>query len=189
MKKRALIIASGLFIIFCLIWAYFYVSINRKYPDANNEQVAVHEIMNIDNVEYEVTDSNIYSYDELKEKYSDRIKQDSYESIEDSNWGFVFVNLRIKNNGKEEKIVNIYEFVVATKTTSNGLDVELFLEFNDEKLMNPSIKSGEEIQIILPYSFVTGYITGKINKNERISNQRFELIMSLYPERKSIRLY
>lgn len=172
------------------VWYYFFSRVNKEIPQAERIEVREKEAMLFDDMEFKVNKTYIYDYGELNAVY-EKAKDLEWFSRYNEEYGlsFIFSELTIKNMGSEEKTVNVYEFIIGTLTGSNGMSPELFEIANGSiELMSPTVRSGEEVTVILTFSYVNGYINGDLYRKGKMEEEDFELILSLYPVRRSVHL-
>lgn len=189
MKKKIIIMLVVLVGIISF-WFYFFYKVNKEIPQAQRIEVCENEVILIDDIEFQVNTTTIYDYEELIRAYEKAGNLEWYQRYnEEYGLSFIFSEMTMKNIGGEDKTVNVYDFVIGTLTGSNGMSMDLFEIANDSiELMSPTIKSGEEVTVILTFSYVNGYINGDLYKKGKMEDEEFELILSLYPVRRSIHL-
>ncbi len=188
--KKKITITFVVFVGIISVWFYFFHKVNKKIPQAQRIEVCENESMLIDDIEFQVNTTKIYDYEELIRAYEKAGNLEWYQRYnEEYGLSFIFAEMTMKNIGSEDKTVNAYDFVIGTLTGSNGMSMDLFEIANDSiELMSPTIKSGEEVTVILTFSYVNGYINGDLYKKGKMEDEEFELILSLYPVRRSIHL-
>ncbi len=188
--KKKILITFLIFVVLFSIWFYFFNKINKEIPQAQRIETDENEAMVFDDMEFKVNKTNIYNYEELIHIYEEAADLEWLSRYnEEYGVSFIFSELTVKNMGNEEKKVNIYEFIIGTLTGSNGVNVELFETANGSiDLLNPAIKPGEEVTVILTFSYINGYINGNLYEKGKMEDEDFELILSLYPVRRSIHL-
>lgn len=189
MKKKIIIMLVVLVGIIS-VWFYFFYKVNKEIPQAQRIEVCENEVILIDDIEFQVNTTTIYDYEELIRAYEKAGNLEWYQRYnEEYGLSFIFSEMTMKNIGGVDKTVNVYDFVIGTLTGSNGMSMDLFEIANDSiELMSPTIKSGEEVTVVLTFSYVNGYINGDLYKKGKMEDEEFELILSLYPVRRSIHL-
>lgn len=174
-------------ILACLstVWWNAYKDVNEKYPAAKREAVKEGEVLKYDELEFTVTSSEEYDYEGLINAYPQMIEIDSLTHFNKFyEQKFLIIDLLVKNNGTQAKEPELYQLVAGNKTTTNGIDVEMFYLLNEnEGLLCPNIEPGQEIKVRLTYSYLDMYFGNGKNSDKK------ELIISLYPVRRAFELY
>jgi len=99
----------------------------------------------------------------------------------------MFVTLKVKNISSETKNIETGPFTIATVNWSNGLNLMLYESINEpNSRVYLELKPGEEVTSIYPYTMIKSNFDKK--GWEQIENEKFSLVLNLYPVKKSIKL-
>lgn len=181
--RKKLVGISILILIICLsvLFIVRYNSLNNKYPPATTVQYQINEPVKYSNFEITMTGYKMMDKAELQELGSiyDNIKYDNKDIKS------IVTTIKISNTSNKSEVLEVYPFTLESVGFSNGINFELFLALNGEnKTLNPQLKAGDEVELHLPFTLIEKQFTKLAWTN--IPDRQFELVLSLYPEKKSI---
>lgn len=180
-SKNYIIIGLALILVIVCFMRFRYI--NNKYPEAPLEKFTLNETFDYEGVQLSVEESKLVNDDELK-----TISTSEEDPFADQEKKAIFVKVKFKNNSKETKTIEAYNFEVESLSWHNGLSLELFKEVNKEDDASPvvELKPGEEKALILPYSMIEKHFDKKTWK--ALKNRKFYLTLELYPVKRCVEL-
>ena len=172
------IVALGLF------WGGQYAKVNSVYPASKSIQAKVGDVINYEDFEFRIESSEYYTYNEMIATKEDLIDYTEYENnFDKEDLFFVFVRVSVKNRSENNTAIPLYNLAISSNTYSNGIDITTFAAINGSlEMLTPTFSANEEKKIVFTYTLL---------KSACFDNNSFpelELILSLYPERKSLLL-
>ena len=181
-KKKIIFIIMFILIGIAIVSRYIYI--NNKYPSPIVEEHKLNEAVEYNGVKITAKEFKLIKDEELRKM--DLKNVNMYEEDEEKmNAGVVTLN--IKNDSNEIKKIETYAFVLSTINWRNGLNLEMFQNFNDnDTKLYLELKPGEEVTNKYVYTMITDQFTEKCWNN--IDDEKFKLVLNLYPINKSINL-
>lgn len=181
-KKKIIFIIMFILIGIAIVSRYIYI--NNKYPSPIVEEHKLNEEVEYNGVKITAKEFKLVKDEELRKM--DLKNVNMYEEDEEKmNAGVVTLN--IKNDSNEIKKIETYAFVLSTINWRNGLNLEMFQNFNDnDTKLYLELKPGEEVTNKYVYTMITDQFTEKCWNN--IDDEKFKLVLNLYPVNKSINL-
>lgn len=181
-KKKIIFIIMFILIGIAIVSRYIYI--NNKYPSPIVEEHKLNEAVEYNGVKITAKEFKLIKDEELRKM--DLKNVNMYEEDEEKmNAGVVTLN--IKNDSNEIKKIETYAFVLSTINWRNGLNLEMFQNFNDnDTKLYLELKPGEEVTNKYVYTMITDQFTEKCWNN--IDDEKFKLVLNLYPVNKSINL-
>lgn len=184
-KKYILFVVIGaLFIALGAVWFQQYKTVNNTYPASNIVQAKEGDVIDYEGFEFRVESAEFYTYDKLVAEKGDMIDYSEYENNFDrEDLFFVFVKASVKNTSQNNTVIPLYNLAIASNTYSNGIDITTFAALNGSlEMLSPTFSANEEKEVFLTYTVL------KSACFDNGSMPELELILTLYPERKSILL-
>lgn len=184
MKHKHIVIIITVMILIAMssIFVARFIYINQKYPSPTLETVNLNKPIKYLGFEIKVEKSKLIRADEIK-KISSKDKL-----LFQYNSRALLVTINLKNTSKEKKKIDITPFEVESSGWRNAINLELFTEITSNgSTMHPTIDAGKEITLVLPFTMLDVQFTK--NDWDNIDNRKFDLVLSLYPVKKSIQLY
>ena len=161
------------------------IGINLKYPKAQLEEKQIGEAMTADDFEITATDVSFMSQEDFSDIYA--FEKEMFKEAE-----CIMVTVNIKNMSEEKQRVTLEGFTLTSQawTTCTAPDKYMAVneKWNSEQYQSGSIyiESGEERKLILPFLLVKNGFTQK--QWEHVKERNYELVLSLYPVKKQIKL-
>ena len=181
MKKRNIYVLITS-VVLVVVSAFLIIRINIKYQRGKDIVYGMHEeIPYGEGLMLQIDKSAFVSEDEMRDFYPELQKERSLRGV--------FVTATFKNPGLEKKDFLLPEMMIESGAFANGMDVIVFLRINDIPdiySIKPTLESGESFSLIIPYSILNLQFTPEEWKS--IEDRQFSLILSLYPQKKSILL-
>lgn len=174
-KKRKEFFIAILLLIFGL-FLYRIKVVNTRYPQAKTVMKEVGEKGMIGkNIQFSVLSSEWMNREEMIEKYGEALDfYDKYDYLG------LLVHVNIKNVGKKKEKIELYQWYLESDTYyCNGLDMEMFLEDNENIPLSITLKKGEEKNITLPYSISSVLFLEKQWK--KFKDDKFYIVSERYP--------
>ena len=104
-----------------------------------------------------------------------------------ANIKLILTTIQIKNLSTKQVKLEVYPFVLESSGFSNGINLDLYNVLNgDNATVSPVLKPGEVQTLELPFTMIESQFTKQDWLN--LTNRNFELVLSLYPIKKSILL-
>ncbi len=154
--RKVLLFLAG----FVVVFRIAYVN-TVKYPTSAACIYALNETASYRSFEITVTDSTVYSADELQELFdmADSAYLDEREIV---------LSVHVRNTGDDAKRLAVSSFTMEYGYLSGGgINPDLFYSFNPD-LSDLTFEPGEELDILLPYPLLA---------------ENPHLILSLYPQK------
>jgi len=182
-KRKLLTVGIVLItIVFLVLFLFRYSYLNQKYPEVIIESCKVNESINYMDFSLRAEEYEIINQNEINEK--NVIFQPLQSSFETK---MVIVTLNIKNQSTQEKAIEIYPFVLESNGWSSAFDYEAFCKLNSENASTSLVlKPGETQTAILPFTMYN--LQFKKDYWANLKNKEFDLVFSLYPIKKYIKL-
>ncbi|MEG2935096.1 MAG: hypothetical protein RR844_01250 [Clostridium sp.] len=181
MKKNKIILLVFI-VLMAGIFITRYIYINNKYPKPIVEEYNLNEPVEYNGFEITAKDFQILQDEDLR-----KLNLDKGILYEDEEMKAMFVTLKIKNVSAETKKIETAPFRIATINWSNGLSALLFQAINEDiSRTYLELKPGEEVTSVYPYTMLKIHFDKK--GWEQINNEKFSLVLNLYPVKKSIKL-
>ncbi|WP_071396577.1 hypothetical protein [Bacillus tuaregi] len=180
-KKLVGISIASLLLILSILFMARFNSLNNKFPPPTIEAYQINEPVRYGSFEITM----------LEHKMMDKTELQNFSAV----YGKLFTNeikdiksivttINIKNTSNKKMILEVYPFILESKGFSNGVNLDLFMALNTNKTMTPELNAGEEIKLQLPFTLIEKQFTKQDWAN--VTRREFELVLSLYPEKKSI---
>lgn len=207
MKKkrhiRKILMCSCVGILFVLFCMRVY-SLNRRFPPATVEHYASGELVNFDAkgkytggktiknaFQIATSDFKVYTKADLISKFQlkdDRIPSDRFPQYKKK---ILMFRIHAKNISNMKQILELYYINVqcADLGQSCAIDLDWFktVNANNPKMsLQPSLAPGQTIMLFLPFEITNEHITE--NCLDKIDQEKFDLVLSLYPIKKLINL-
>ncbi|WP_430830405.1 hypothetical protein [Clostridium ihumii] len=162
-----------------------YIYINNKYPSPIVEEHKLNEAVEYNGVKITAKEFKILNDKELeKMNLPDNTFSKEYD---EGKMKVLLVKLNVKNDSNEVKNIESYMFSISTLQWCTGPDMKVFNVINgDNSTMNLNLKPGEEATNDYPYVIVADSFNDKFWSN--LENEKFKLVLNLYPINKSINL-
>jgi len=156
--------------------------INNKYPNPIVQKYEMSESVMMDKLKVTVLDYQWLDEQEIIGNYPDLDI-----IIPDNEIKSLFITLSFENTGVAELLVESYYYTLESFGWCNGANLELFHEINDdESNMRFYLQAEEKCTLVLPYTIVSSHFSK--NNWKDIRETQFDLTLSLYPIKKSIKL-
>lgn len=184
-KKFFMLVIIGVVIVALgLFWGGQYAKINSVYPASKSIQAKVGDVINYEDFEFRIESSEYYTYNEMIATKEDLIDYTEYENnFDKEDLLFVFVSVSVKNTSENNTAIPLYNLAISSNTYSNGIDITTFAALNGSlEMLTPTFSANEEKKIVFTYTLL------KSACFDNNSLPELELILSLYPERKSLLL-
>jgi hypothetical protein len=177
--NKNLIIICFILITLSLLFTFRYLSINQKYPDPINKEHKLNQPIKYGSFEIKTIGYKMMNSSELKDLGS---VFNEITTPYDKNIKCVIATVNIKNSGTEQKNLEVYPFQIESGGFSNGIDAALFSVLNGEdSTLVPILKPNEEKKLLLPFTMIKSQFSKK--DWEQIDYRKFQLVLSLYPEK------
>lgn len=178
---------NGYFLVFLLLifWFICVIRINLKYPDPKIQKHELNEVAELDGFEVSVSKMEFLDEGSTKELFADEIER--YGDCR-----CILVYITVKNNRSEKARIELYPFVLESDAWKNSVIMSAFLKVNEEYVtegratLQPEIEAGGTYECILTYSIAKVSFTE--NQWKGLKNRNYNLVLSLYPVKKSIQL-
>jgi hypothetical protein len=181
-RNKYSILIGIIIIILSLIFTIRYININHKYPPPVYKKHNLNEPVKYESLEVKATDFKIMNANEIQELGS------VYEEIttpDDKNIKCIVAKILIKNSSARKMNLEVYPFTLESLGYSNGIDQGLFNVLNGkDSTMVPDLEPNEELILLLPFTIIEKQFTKPDWDN--IVKRKFQLVLSLYPEKKFI---
>lgn len=170
------------FVLILLIIAVRYNDVNQKFQGANTIEKNIDEIMEVNrDVIIKVEDISLCEVEKYNENVTQNIRNLGGRAK------VVTVETKLQNISSQNVKVEFYTFVLQNKVWSNGINPELFFELNPENVnMNTLLEANSEIFVKLPYVIYDFQVKEK--QWEELEATQFDLVLSVYPDRKVIHM-
>jgi hypothetical protein len=103
------------------------------------------------------------------------------EKLNPDQYRTLLAEVTIKNTTASDNQIPLYTFSPESGVWSNGLDPELFMALNPNTPVKLSLAPGEEKSVVLPYMLYDFQIS--THKWLHVDGEKFQLILSLYPQK------
>jgi len=181
-KTRNKIIFLVCIVLMTGIFITRYVYINNKYPKPTVEEYNLNEPVEYNGVEITAKDFQFLQDEDLR-----KLDLDKGILYDDEETKGMFVTLKVKNISSETKNIETGPFRIATTNWSNGLDLMIYQSINKPNSRTYlELKPGEEATSTYPYTMIKSHFDKK--SWAQIENEKFSLVLNLYPVKKSIKL-
>lgn len=183
--NRKLLIAGIILIsiLFLVLFLIRYNYLNTKYPEVIIDSSSMNEPVNYFDFSLCAEKYAIINQNEIKEK--NIISEQLPSGFETK---MVLVTLNIKNTSTQEKTIELYPFVLESNGWRSAFDFEAFNKLNSENVSTSlRLKPGKSQTVILPFTMYNSQF--KKDYWAKLQNKEFDLIFSLYPIKKYIKLY
>ena len=179
-----LVIIGMVIVALGLLWGGQYAKVNSVYPASKSIQAKVGDVINYEDFEFRIESSEYYTYNEMIATKEDLIDYTEYENnFDKEDLLFVFVSVSVKNTSENNTAIPLYNLAISSNTYSNGIDITTFAALNGSlEMLTPTFSANEEKEIVFTYTLL------KSACFDNNSLPELELILSLYPERKSLLL-
>jgi hypothetical protein len=183
MKKYVM---AGIIGIITVIWGIQVVQVNIKYPKPVEKVYHQGEKVRSDHLDIVVKSSKFYHCDELLQEFPDV----NPDQMKKNDTQYEILKVCFYNCGKTPVKPSSYEYYLSSTGWFNGLDMNLFYMINSE-LIKKDKKAGyidpnASVDLLIPYCFHKKQFT--TTEWRRISNKTFDYVVSLYPQKKVIRI-
>lgn len=179
-KKKVMLLVILILVVAVVISRYIYI--NNKYPKPIVEEYKLNDAVEYNGVKITAKEFKLIKDEELRKMDLPEVKV-----YEEEEMNAAVVTLNIKNDSNETKKIESYVFVLSTINWRNGLNLEMFNAINDGKSeAYLELKPGEEVNSKYSYTMITDQFTKKCWDN--IDNEKFKLVLDLYPVNKVINL-
>lgn len=171
-KNRNKIIIGAVLSAICIggiIWRISYI--NHRFPEETIIETQYGESGELQqNVEMMVVNQEFVPFKTEK----DRPDETAFE-------GYNYIAIvQLKNTGKEEVKVDLTSLYIGTMGYSNGIDLEKYLEWNeDTRTLHPVLQSQETLEVNLVYELLT--ISWKKKDWPHVTEQPYYLQKINYP--------
>lgn len=180
-SKYTLIGAIFLILILVLTYSVCFYRVNKKYPQTKTRIYTANEPVRENGIEYTVLGSRFYTNKELRSL--PHFPKESYENGEK----LITVEVKVKN--VSDKPIEMEGDLLRMESVAwgNGVDMGARQYFNEaDDVGYFEIQPGEERQYVLPYTMIKEmFHKGEWKKAE---DREYYLVISVYPERKIIRV-
>ncbi len=180
-KKFKIYIGIFFIVILTTIIGNRIISLNQQYPPPTHEKSPLKQPMKFNHFEIKATSFRVINNTDLLQLGSE------FEQFTLGHEDFkcVLTELHIKNISSKNLNIEVFPFTLESIGFSNGINLELFNALNGgDAVMNPELKPNEEITLQLPFTMIEEQFTKKDWNN--VNERTFELVLSLYPVKKTI---
>lgn len=181
MKK----IKYSLIFLILLLWLISVIRINLKYPNAANTVYKVNE-----SIEYNEFEINVSKMEFLDEARTKELFADEIERFGDCRCVLVYIT--VKNNGSEKRRIELYPFILESDAWKNSIMMSVYQEINEEYIKEGKVTLQPEIDAYGTYECILTYSIAKTNFTqeqwEGVENRKFDLVLTLYPVKRSVEL-
>lgn len=99
----------------------------------------------------------------------------------------VVADVEVKNVSNQKKQIELYPFMIETDAFANGTNMEAFKTINHGLAsLSPTLNPGEYISLKIPFTLPK--TSFKLDTWKKIEKYNFDLVLSLYPTKKIIKL-
>lgn len=178
---------TGYVIVFLILslWLFFVIRINLKYPVGKTQVYELNEKVEYDGFEICVTKMAFLDKEKTSELLADEIEQ-----FGDCRCALIYVS--VKNNQKEEREIELYPFTLESDAWKNSVIMSAYQEINEEYVTEGRVTLRPVIEAGGSYECVLTYCIAKVNFTEKqwksVENRNYNLVLSLYPVKKSIKV-
>lgn len=184
-KSRTKTMIVAVSVIAFLVYLVLVIGINLKYPKAQLEEKQLGEAMTADDFEITATDVSFMSQEDFSDIYA--FEKEIFKEAE-----CIMVTVNIKNISEEKQRVTLDRFALTSQAWTNCAMPDKYMavnkKWNSEQYHSGPIyiESGEERTLILPFLLVKKGFRQK--QWEHVKERNYELVLSLYPVKKQIKL-
>ncbi|MCI1966935.1 MAG: hypothetical protein LKJ17_12560 [Oscillospiraceae bacterium] len=200
---RTILLCSGTVLLLALFCIRVY-SLNKRFPPATVEHYASGELVNFDTkgkytggkaiknaFQITTSDFEVYTKADLISKFqlkSDDIPSDRFPQYKKK---VLMFTIRARNISNTKQVLELY--YMNMQCTDLGLSYAIDLDWfkavnanNSQMSLQPSMAPGQTVTLFLPFEITNEHITE--NHLDKINQEKFDLILSLYPNKKLINL-
>lgn len=171
------------------VWAYFVYDVNERFSNPENRIVEQGQTASYKGLTIAPGEVEILSYQEMVERYPDfdstydEMGEEAEETIHEmAHYHYILVHLSIENP-TDEKISfgkeSITLWPIEVGVQGNGMDPFMLMYFNPG--YDGSFTAHEKMDMILPYTIYTEYLT-----LEEIKKEDIRVVYSYYPTKNYI---
>lgn len=193
MRKKTIIIIGMILLIITIITlsSIRIFHLNSRFPNPQIIEHSVGEIINGGETSFQVLDSELLSGADIKQlfpDYIDPVENSDGSKVSDDQIYALFVHAKLINNSNVTQKMVLVQMYAQSLIWFNGIDGRLYPLLNPDAKnpMEISLEPGQEIEVTIPYSMYNFQYTAEDWNN--ITNRKFELIISFYPEQHIINL-
>ncbi len=181
-KKKKTIFICALALILAGLWTFRYVTLNQKYPQPNCETYSVSQPVSLGNFEVSVSDSYFLDSETAKE-----VLLAEFGAGYDARC--IVLDFSVTNTSDSPQSIELGVFQLQSGTWNNGVNFIAYRDINsdvNDGSLNLQIEPGETYQVKLPFSMIDdSFFPDDWN---RVEERQYELVLSLYPVKRVIRL-
>lgn len=192
--KRIIIFIVSLLLTCGFVFRVHAVNSKKNYPVLqeyqSNENVPLESDFffsdneNMNGYSVKVIDTEVLTHDEFMERY--HVEEDKEEAFKDANH-MVLVTTEFNNLSNmqgDSAGINLQYLIIQSGSFINYIDREALPYVNDFNVLSFCLSPQTKKQIIIPFRIYKGHIS-----IERFYHNHPQLVVSLYPHKKSIELY
>lgn len=181
MKNRKVLIVVSIMVILILIFGVGFIRINNKYQNPEEEEYAIGKPADFDGIEITVLDREWVEIQDFISRYD--INEETF--LKDSDAKVMMLKVRYKNSDPVKKSIEIYLDTLETLGWSNGILLEGFQAANPSgSTMSVELEANSQIELLLPFMLYEVQFQKKVW--DKIQQEPFRFVISLYPVKKSI---
>lgn len=168
-----------------LAYLVLVIGINLKYPKAQLEEKQFGEAVTADDFEITAVDAAFMSEEDFSDIYA--AEKEIFKESE-----CIMVTVNIKNMSEEKQQITLDRFALTSQAWTNCTVPDKYIavneKWNSEQYQSGPVylEPGQERKLILPFLLVKNGFTQK--QWEHVKERNYELVLSLYPVKKQIKL-
>ncbi len=183
-RKKSVIFVSGL-TVFCLMVATFWmiqvIKLNRRIPQSK-------EVLYSDNEWVEWTDAvevKTEGYYFMRDEEIRKIDEIPEESLYSEEMCLLWIRVRIRNEGDDERTVSLLNIAAESPGWSNipAMDLYYAMDKSGTSLV-AQLKKGDEVSCELPYLMLRSNF--RESEWKKMEDKQYFVTLSLYPEKRKI---
>ena len=185
-SKKALCIKSFLcIIIVCsvVLSVFQIIRVNTRFPPTSIISTKLGEYLEFDNLNVKATTFEMIPYKSISN--NNELKS-LVNQIEDGEVNLIKTSIMIENDTDNTIEFPLYDVIFQSNSWANAINLDTFKYFNNNRSLLIEIMPSESIELILPCLIHQIQFS---NEDWRgVQNKKFQLVFSLYPQKKLITL-
>lgn len=186
LKTKLLIAAASSLVAACIIGlsVFAIIQVNTRFPQAVILSTKLGDDMELDGLKIKATSFEAVRFESLKSDESLYNVVLGYTSAEVD---VLKACLTIKNESDKEAELPLYDVTFQSNDWANAVNFGLFKFYNGDRSLTVKLQAGESTDVVLPVLLHKQQFSS--NAWSKIDNRNFQLVFSLYPQKKIIELF
>ncbi len=185
-SKKSLCISLFLCILIaCLavLSVFQIIRVNTRFPQTSIISTKLGEYLEFDNLNLKATSYEMIPYKSISN--NNELKS-LVNQIDDGEVNLIKTSIMIENNTNDTIEFPLYDVILQSNSWANAINLDTFKYFNNNSSLLIKIMPSESIELILPYLIHQIQFS---NEDWRgVQKRNFQLVFSLYPQKKLIEL-